>query len=109
DVKLRHLDGWNAARARHARHYHELLSGLPGLILPAAAQPERHVWHLFVVLLHGTNREAFRQALAERGVHTAVHYPTPIPFQPAYAHLGYRRGAFPVTESVMGTCVSLPM
>jgi len=33
----------------------------------------------------------------------------PIPYQPAFAHLGYRRGDFPVTEDVMSRCVSLPM
>jgi dTDP-4-amino-4,6-dideoxygalactose transaminase len=109
DVKLRHLDAWNAARARHARRYQELLSGLPGLVLPAAPRREGHVWHLYVVLVRGRDREAFRKALAKKGVATAVHYPTPIPFQPAYQHLGYRPGDFPVSEDVMGHCVSLPM
>ena len=47
--------------------------------------------------------------LAERGVATAIHYPTLVPFQPAYAHLGYRRGHFPVAEGVAGRCMSLPM
>lgn len=109
EAKLRHLDSWNAARARHARRYHELLDGIPGLVLPAAPRPEGHVWHLFVVLVRGHDREQLRQALAERGVATAVHYPTPIPYQPAYSHLGYRPGDFPVTEDVMGNCLSLPM
>jgi dTDP-4-amino-4,6-dideoxygalactose transaminase len=38
-----------------------------------------------------------------------VHYPTPVPLQPAYAHLGYRPGDFPVAEDVMRRCLSLPM
>jgi dTDP-4-amino-4,6-dideoxygalactose transaminase len=109
EVKLRHLDRWNAARARHARLYQELLADVPGLVLPAAPRPEGHVWHLFVVLVRGVAREALRQALAERGVAIGVHYPTPIPLQPAYAHLGYGPGSFPVAEEVMGSCVSLPM
>jgi dTDP-4-amino-4,6-dideoxygalactose transaminase len=109
NVKLQHLDGWNAARARHARHYRELLAGVAGLVPPVVSQSNRHVWHLFVVLVRGKDREAVRKALAERGVATGVHYPTPIPFQPAYAHLGYKPGDFPVTEAVMGSCLSLPM
>jgi dTDP-4-amino-4,6-dideoxygalactose transaminase len=32
-----------------------------------------------------------------------------IPFQPAYAQLGYRRGQFPIAESVARCCISLPM
>ena len=47
------------------------------------------------------NREQLRAALAERGIATGIHYPTPVPFQPAYAHLGYRPGDFPVAEELM--------
>ena len=54
-------------------------------------------------------RETFRAKLAERGVATGTHYPTPVPFQPVYQHLGYRPGDFPIAEQVMAQCVSLPM
>jgi dTDP-4-amino-4,6-dideoxygalactose transaminase len=109
DAKLPHLDGWNAARARHARRYHELLADTPGLILPEAPRPEGHVWHLFVVMARGRDREEVRAALADRGVATGLHYPTPVPFQPAYVHLGHRRGDFPVAEDLMANCLSLPL
>jgi dTDP-4-amino-4,6-dideoxygalactose transaminase len=109
EVKLRHLDSWNAARARHARKYCDLLSDVTSLQLPASPRPAGHVWHLFVVLVNSADRGWLQSQLAERGISTAVHYPTPIPFQPAYAHLGYQRGDFPVAEDVMGRCLSLPM
>jgi dTDP-4-amino-4,6-dideoxygalactose transaminase len=109
DVKLRHLDKWNSRRARHARRYCELLSDVPYLQLPECPRPSRHVWHLFVVLLRGIDRGRLQRELADRGIATAVHYPTPIPFQPAYTHLGYKPGDFPVAEEVMANCLSLPM
>lgn len=109
NAKLPHLNAWNAARARHAKRYRELLGGVRGLTLPAAPRPEGHVWHLFVVLVHGRDRELLRQALAQRGIATGVHYPTPVPFQPAYAHLGHRKGDFPVAEELMERCLSLPL
>jgi dTDP-4-amino-4,6-dideoxygalactose transaminase len=109
DVKLRHLDKWNARRARHARRYCELLSDVPNMQLPECPRPPGHVWHLFVVLLRGIDRGRLQSELAERGIATAVHYPTPIPFQPAYTHLGYKPGDFPVAEEVMANCLSLPM
>jgi dTDP-4-amino-4,6-dideoxygalactose transaminase len=109
DVKLRHLDGWNAARQRHARRYHELLADVPGIQLPALPEPGAHVWHLFVVLIRDKDRDAVQKELAERGVATGVHYPTPVPLQPAYAHLGHKPGDFPVAEDVMRRCLSLPM
>jgi dTDP-4-amino-4,6-dideoxygalactose transaminase len=109
DAKLPHLDAWNVARTRHARRYRELLADVPGLVLPAAPRPEAHAWHLHVVVSRDRPREEVQQALAERGVATAVHYPTPVPFQPAYAGLGYRPGDFPVAEDLMANCLSLPL
>ena len=76
---------------------------------PTALEPAAHVWHLYVVLLNGIDRSALAKQLFERGIATAVHYPTPVPFQPAYAHLGYQRGDFPVAEDVASRCLSLPM
>jgi dTDP-4-amino-4,6-dideoxygalactose transaminase len=109
EVKLRHLERWNARRAEHARMYGELLGEVPGLVLPAAPRQEGHVWHLYVVLARGLDRKELASRLAEKGIKTAVHYPTPVPFQPAYAHLGHRAGDFSVAESVMSECLSLPM
>jgi dTDP-4-amino-4,6-dideoxygalactose transaminase len=109
DAKLPHVDDWNAARSRHSRRYRELLADLPGLVLPKAPLPEAHVWHLFVVRALGRQRDELRAALAKLGIAAGVHYPTPVPFQPAYAHLGYQPGDFPVAEDLMRTCLSLPM
>jgi dTDP-4-amino-4,6-dideoxygalactose transaminase len=109
DAKLPHLDDWNAARAVYAYRYQRLLAGLPGVVLPQARQAEGHVWHLFVIRVPGREREELRRVLAERGVATGVHYPTPVPYQPAYAHLGHRPGDFPVAEDLMGHCLSLPL
>ena len=82
---------------------------MPSLQLPECPRPSGHVWHLFVVLLRRIDRCRLQSELAERGIATAVHYPTPIPFQPAYTHLGYKPGDFPVAEEVMANCLSLPM
>jgi dTDP-4-amino-4,6-dideoxygalactose transaminase len=109
DVKLQYLDQWNAARRRHAARYRALLADVPGIQLPSAGDPESHVWHLYVVLLRGIDRGQLMGQLADRGIATAIHYPTPVPYQPAYAHLGYRRGDFPVAEDVTSHCLSLPM
>ena len=47
--------------------------------------------------------------MAEEGVETGIHYPVPLHLQPAYAHLGYREGDFPVAESMAREILSLPM
>lgn len=54
-------------------------------------------------------RDAFRAALAERGVATLIHYPRPVHLQPAY--MAIRRGPSGLerTERLAGEIVSLPL
>jgi dTDP-4-amino-4,6-dideoxygalactose transaminase len=47
--------------------------------------------------------------LKKEGIGTGIHYPIPIHLQPAYAHLGYKPGRFPVTEALARHILSLPM
>jgi dTDP-4-amino-4,6-dideoxygalactose transaminase len=104
-VKLRYLDGWNAARRRIASRYHELLEGLP-LQLPHAAPDRVHVYHHYTVLVEG--RDEVAAALRSRGVATAIHYPRPLHRQPAFAD--HQPGIdLPVAEEVSRRCLSLPM
>ena len=109
DVKLRYLDTWNAERSRVARRYHELLSDVPEIQLPAMPESNSHVWHLFVVLLRNADRDRVQQQLGDRGVASGIHYPTSVPLQPAYSHLGHKPGDFPVAEDVMTHCLSVPI
>ena len=105
-VKLPHLDQWNMRRQALASAYRQELDGLP-LTLPPAAEPGRHVYHLFVVQADG--RDALRIALAEAGIETGIHYPIPLHRQPALRSLDYQPGAFPQTERLAAHSLSLPM
>jgi len=106
-VKLRHLDGWNAARRTAAGRYRELLAGIRGVVLPEPTPGAEPVWHLYVVRVQDRDRVLAR--LKEAGIGAAVHYPHPVHLQPAYASLGHRSGAFPGAESFAAECLSLPM
>ena len=106
-VKLRRLPAWNEARARHARAYLERLEGVGDLEFQERVPKSTHVYHLFVV--ETDDRDALRRHLAETGIATGVHYPTPIHLQEAYRDLGYARGAFPVAERLADRTLSLPM
>jgi dTDP-4-amino-4,6-dideoxygalactose transaminase len=105
-VKLRHLDGWNAARRDHASAYQRLLSG-SGVQLPTAAEHVEPVWHLFVIRTR--RRDDLRDYLTQLGISTGIHYPIPVHLQPAYRELRYQRGDFPVTEQAAEEILSLPM
>jgi dTDP-4-amino-4,6-dideoxygalactose transaminase len=106
-VKLSHLEGWTNARRRHAARYSQLLDGVGDLILPVEAAGRKHVYHLYVV--QSNHRDALQQYLHELGIGTGFHYPVPLHLQEAYAHLGYGKGRFPVTEQVASRGISLPM
>jgi dTDP-4-amino-4,6-dideoxygalactose transaminase len=105
-VKLRYLDGWNAARRDIAQQYLTRLSNT-GVELPAIRRECDPVWHLFVI--RTDDRDSLQASLKASGVETGVHYPCPLHLQPAYAELGVPRGSLPVTESVAGRILSLPM
>jgi dTDP-4-amino-4,6-dideoxygalactose transaminase len=106
NIKLARLEEWNAARARKARMYSELLSGLP-IKLPTHYKDSKTVWHCYVI--EYDRRDEARSHLMEMGIETGIHYPLPVHLQPAYASLGYRPGDFPVSEEFSHRCLSLPI
>jgi dTDP-4-amino-4,6-dideoxygalactose transaminase len=105
NVKLRHLDDWNAARRAHASVYSDSLAN--DLIVPTLDPRSTHIFHLYVV--RTPHRDKLQKHLADLGIQTGIHYPIPIHLQEAYSDLGFRRGAFPVTETLADEIVSLPM
>jgi dTDP-4-amino-4,6-dideoxygalactose transaminase len=107
-VKLRHLARWNEARRALANRYHQLFADAEDfVVVPVEVAWTKGVYHLYVVRVQ--DREALQAHLAEAGIGTGIHYPIPLHLQKAYEHLGYKRGAFPVTERVAAEIVSLPM
>jgi len=108
-VKLAKLDKWNAARKKLADHYIQSLRDVKGIVVPSREPLAEHSWHLFVVRCRFYDRDRIREKLEELEIGAAVHYPRLIPFQPAYAHLDYKEGDFPIAEELARTCLSLPM
>jgi len=106
-IKLRRLEEWNRSRRESAAYYNELLSKIDGVTLPVEADFARSVYHLYVILVH--NRDDLQQFLNDKGIASGLHYPLPLHMQKAYEHLGYKKGSFPVTESVADRLLSLPM
>lgn len=54
-------------------------------------------------------REEIIVRLGAADIPTAVHYPTPLHLQPAFAAYGYKEGDFPVAEAAAQKVMSLPM
>jgi len=106
-VKLRYLDQWTTAKRRVATLYNHLLADTEGLILHIEMPYARHVYHLYVVRTE--RRDELVRKLNEQGIGAGVHYPLPLHLQPAYRHLGYVQGDFPVAEECARSVLSLPI
>ena len=106
-VKLARLDDSNQCRRDAGAALREALAGAP-VTAPAPAVAESdHVFHLFVV--RSGSRDQLRDHLEVEGISSAIHYPTPIHLQPAYADLGMAPGSLPVAERLAAESCSLPI
>lgn len=105
-VKLRHLEQWTEARRAVVNVYNHLLADA-ALKLPQEMPWARHVYHVYTV--RAEDRDGLQAALLAEGIQTAIHYAVPVHLQPAYADLGYGKGAFPQSEAAAEQVLSLPL
>ena len=107
NVKLKYLQSWTEERQEIAAIYNGGLKDIADVILPFKHPDADHVYHLYVI--RTAYRNDLQQHLHEKGIGTLIHYPVANHLQPAYKHLGYKKGSFPIAEEVADTCLSLPL
>ncbi|SFA80139.1 dTDP-4-amino-4,6-dideoxygalactose transaminase [Collimonas sp. OK607] len=110
--QLRKIDRFLVRRQQLAKRYAEELAGLP-LILPADAPAGgTHSWHLYVIRLRedvSIGRDAFIQALSDRGIGTSVHY-VPLHRQPYWRDTyGLAPEQFPHADAAYRAMLSIPL
>lgn len=111
DVKLRHLDAYNATRQQAASWYDELLGNVEGISIPGRPANSTHVFHQYTLRIHAgcEKRDRVQALLAERKIPTMVYYPVPLHTQEAYASYGFKKGDFPISEASCEQVISLPI
>ncbi len=108
-VKLRRLDEWNNRRRRWAEIYDEVLARTP-LALPYVADYAYHVYYSYATLAPSeTERRELMNFLADQGIGSFAMYPTLVPLQGAYEHLGLGEEQFPVSGPYARRVLNLPM
>ena len=105
-VKLEYLTGWNEKRIAIANRYHERLSEIKSIKLPLKDAGNHHVFHLFVI--RTPKRNELKSFLESKGIATLIHYPTALPFEPAYSRFNFREQDFPVAAILQKEVLSLP-
>jgi dTDP-4-amino-4,6-dideoxygalactose transaminase len=109
-VKLPHLDIWNRCRRLNAAQYCALFAerGLNEKVRVPVVPPDRfHVYNQFVIRVE--QRDQLKHHLQQSGIPTEIYYPSPLHTQPAFAHLGYKKGDLPESEAASQQVLALPI
>jgi dTDP-4-amino-4,6-dideoxygalactose transaminase len=112
--QLKQLDGFIKRRTELALRYHTIMADWPQWTLTSApAYPHLHAWHLYTPLINPDaarmDRDAFMQGMKDRNIGTGLHYRA-VHLYPYYREqFGFKRGDFPVAETISDRIVSLPL
>lgn len=106
-AKLPYLQEWTNKRISNAKKYDECLGAINDIVIPSVRPSSLHSFHLYVIRCK--KRNELMQFLKEKGIETAVHYPTALPYLPCYQYLRYSKADFPVAGACQDEILSLPM
>jgi dTDP-3-amino-3,4,6-trideoxy-alpha-D-glucose transaminase len=105
-ARLPFASGWTQRRRKLAALYRRGLSAGAGSGIRLLPEIDAgHVYHLGVVT--ADRRDALQQHLARRGIGTLVHYPVPIPRQPAFSDAPFN--PCPIADDACGRILSVPL
>jgi dTDP-4-amino-4,6-dideoxygalactose transaminase len=105
-VKLKYLDRWTEGRRKNAALYDQLLRDAK-VRTPIVPPGNAHVYNQYCIL--SERRDELKKHLGDRGIGSEIYYPLPLHLQECFQSLGYRRGDFPVAESVAERILALPV
>lgn len=106
-AKLPFILKWTEQRIQNAKLYDKYLDGINEIQTPKVRPNSRHTYHLYVI--KAQRRDELMAYLKEKGIETAIHYPTALPNLKAYAYLNNQSGSFPVATALQDEILSLPM
>jgi len=102
-IKLAHLDAINTHKKKLAKLYQEGLKS--DFILPVVQDDFEDVYHIYAV--RHPERDRLRAHLLANNIRTEIHYPVPPHEQNALKDR--LKGAFPISETIHQTTISLPI
>ncbi len=110
NVKLPHLERWNARRRQLAARYERNFAGLDAVAPMKLAPGATHTYHQYTVRIRGErSREHVLAELAKQQIFAGVHYPSPVHLQEAARGWGYGPGDFPNAERLAREVLCLPV
>lgn len=105
NIKLKGLDKDNGRRRKIVGYYLETIKNKKIRLPKPPRDPEKHVWHLFVITTK--ERDRLRQYLQNNEIQTQIHYPIPPHKQECYRK--YNTLSLPIAEQLANEVLSLPI
>ncbi len=111
-VQMQRVEEIIRKRERVAEYYNKKLGDIAG-VTPLSSLPNvKMSWFVYVVKLEKKfqkkDRDSIMKKLQQKGIACSIYF-TPIHLQPFYKkEFGYKRGDFPVSESVSDRSIALP-
>lgn len=105
-VRLKYMKELTDEKVRIANRYSEEIRNKK-IRLPKLIENATCVWHQYVIRCE--ERDKLIAYLNEKGIGTIIHYPIPPHLSEAYQYLGHKKGAFPITEHLADTVLSIPL
>jgi len=111
--QLKKVDALNQKRIDNAAYITYGLQDVPGLTLPTVRSYNKHVFHLYPVMIDpkefGMDKEDFIYNLLNKyGIKAGFHY-IPLHYSTAFKKRGFKKGQFPNAEKLGEQLVTLPI
>jgi dTDP-4-amino-4,6-dideoxygalactose transaminase len=106
-TKLKKLCEWTEARRRLATVYSKELKNIGDIKTPYECDKTYAVYHLYVI--ETEKRDMLMDYLKEQNIGAGIHYPIPLPLQPAYSYLNISKEDIPVAFRKSQRIISLPL
>ena len=108
NIKLKHLDRYNQARANVATFYNQAFESCALITTPSTASYSTHVFHQYTILFDG-DRDGLIAHLSEKGIPSMIYYPVPGHKQNMFASFNLPDTILPVTDDLTKRVLSLPV
>ena len=114
DIKLKHLETYNAARRKAADFYDKAFDGNAKITTPYRGDYSDHVFHQYTLLLEDGDRSAELRAglvefLAANKIPSMIYYPVPGHRQKMFDHFKTGSRHMPITDWLTERVFSLPI
>ncbi len=109
NIKLKHLNQYNAARQEVAAYYSKGFASIKEIITPATASYTTHVFHQYTMQLKNVDREKFISHLAAKEIPCMIYYPVPGHLQKMFGEQNKTIWDLPITDSLTPCVCSLPI